>query len=233
MNILVTGASRGIGRVIAEELKSVGSIYVTGRNEERLKTISAEALCVCDLAQDTNVLKDFICNNRIDVLINNAGEYIYSSIDEISDIDIERIYKTNLISPTELISAAIPHMKENKWGRIINIGSISGVMGEANASIYSASKAGLLGLTKALALELAEYNITVNTINPGWVDTDLGNSSINDSEFSKDEILECIPQRRFVEPVEIAGLIKYLISDNAKGLTGQGINVCAGLSVGI
>ena len=99
--------------------------------------------------------------------------------------------------------------------------------------MYSSSKAGLLGLTKALALELAEYNITVNTINPGWVDTELGMSSIEDSEFSKEEIVECIPQRRFVQPVEIAKMVKYLISDDAKGVTGQGINICAGLSVGI
>ena len=124
-------------------------------------------------------------------------------------------------------------MKEKRWGRIINIGSISGVMGEAHASLYSSSKAGLLGLTKALALELAEYNITVNTINPGWVDTDLGNESVEESEFSKEELIDCIPQRRFVQPEEVAGLCKYLISEEAKGITGQGINLCAGLSVGI
>ena len=124
-------------------------------------------------------------------------------------------------------------MKENKWGRIINIGSISGVMGEAYASVYSSSKAGLIGLTKALALELAEFNVTVNTINPGWVETELGMNSIEDSEFSKDEIIECIPQKRFVKPEEVAKLCKYLISDDAKGITGQSINLCAGLSVGI
>lgn len=124
-------------------------------------------------------------------------------------------------------------MKEIKWGRIVNIGSISGNMGEAYASMYSATKASLAGLTKALALELAEYNITVNTINPGWVDTSLGEKSINDSEFSKDEIIDMIPQKRFVAPLEISNMIKYIISDEAKGLTGQVINLCAGLSVGI
>ena len=124
-------------------------------------------------------------------------------------------------------------MKSKNSGRIINIGSISGVMGEANASLYSSSKAGLLGLTKALALELAEHNITVNTINPGWVDTELGNESIEQSDFTKEEILDCIPQKRFVTPEEVANLVKYLISSEAKGITGQGINLCAGLSVGI
>ena len=233
MNILVTGASKGIGKAIAEELKTSGNLYITGRNENALIACNAKGFCVCDLSKDINNLVQFIEEKQIDVLINNAGEYLYKNIESVSVEDIQKIYQTNLIAPTYLISKAVKYMKEQKWGRIINIGSISGVMGEANASLYSASKAGLLGLTKALALELAEYNITVNTINPGWVDTDLGNASIEDSEFSKDEILECIPQRRFVKPEEVAKLCRYLISDDAKGITGQGINICAGLSVGI
>ena len=233
MNILVTGASKGIGKAIAEELKTSGNMFITGRNENALIACNAKGFCVCDLSKDINNLVQFIEEKQIDVLINNAGEYLYKNIESVSVEDIQKIYQTNLIAPTYLISKAVKYMKEQKWGRIINIGSISGIMGEANASLYSASKAGLLGLTKALALELAEYNITVNTINPGWVDTDLGNASIEDSEFSKDEILECIPQRRFVKPEEVAKLCRYLISDDAKGITGQGINICAGLSVGI
>jgi NAD(P)-dependent dehydrogenase (short-subunit alcohol dehydrogenase family) len=231
MNILITGASKGIGKIIAEELKSIGNVFVTGRNEQALK--SFENYCVCDLSKNLSPLKDFINDNKIDVLINNAGEYIYGGIETLSKEDIQRIYQTNLIAPSNLISASIPYMKAKKWGRIINIGSISGVMGEAYAGIYSASKAGLIGLSKALALELAEYNITVNTINPGWVETELGEKSIEESEFSKEEIIDCIPQKRFVKPEEIAKLCKYLISEDAKGITGQSINVCAGLSVGI
>ncbi len=233
LNILVTGASKGIGKAIAEELKSIGNLYVTGRNTEALKTIGAKDFCSCDLTQDQAILGEFIKKNQINVLINNAGEYIYGNIEEMTLSQIEEIHKVNLISPAYLISEAVPYMKNTKFGRIINIGSISGVMGEAYASLYSATKAGLLGLTKALALELAEYNITVNTINPGWVDTSLGNESIEKSEFSKEEIIDCIPQKRFVSTTEIAKLCKYLISEDAKGITGQGINLCAGLSVGI
>ena len=233
MNILVTGASKGTGRAIAEELKSIGNIYVTARNKSALTELNANDYCVCDLLNEKEKLADFIHANKIDVLVNNAGEYIYGSIEKMTTANIESIFKTNLETPAYLISQAVPQMKAQKWGRIINIGSISGVMGEANASLYSATKAGLIGLTKALALELAEYNITVNTINPGWVDTELGNKSIEESEFSRKEILECIPQRRFVKPEEIAKLTRYLISDNAKGITGQSINLCAGLSVGI
>ncbi len=232
MNILITGASKGIGRTIAEEMKSLGEIYVSARNEQALKALNAKDYCVCDLSKNPELLCEFIRENSIDVLINNAGTYIYGSIENMSEEAVSNIFSTNLIAPVKLINAAVPYMKNSKWGRIINIGSISGVMGEANASLYSSSKAGLIGLTKALALELAEFNITVNTINPGWVDTELGMNSIDESEFSKDEIIESIPQRRFVKPTEVAALVKYLVSEDAKGVTGQSINLCAGLSVG-
>lgn len=228
LNILVTGASKGIGNAIAKELQGCGKVFVTGRNEDALK--SFENYCVCDLANEIEILQKYVVENDIDILINNAGEYVYGSIDEMKADEIEHIFKVNTLAPIKLISEATKGMKSKKWGRIVNIGSISGVMGEANASLYSSTKSALIGLTKALALELAEYNITVNTINPGWVDTDMGNSSCG--EFSKDEIVECIPQRRFVEPKEVAKLVKYLISEDAKGITGQSINLCAGLSVG-
>lgn len=231
MNILVTGASRGIGKAIAENLITLGhEVFVSARNEELLKEY--KNYCVCDLANGIEKLGEYIKANEIDVLVNNAGEYIYSAIENMTYEQIEHITKVNFEAPMYLISKAIPYMKLKKWGRIINIGSISGVMGEANASLYSATKSALFGATKALALELAEYGITVNTINPGWVDTEMGNSSANDGEFTKDEIVECIPQRRFVSPIEIAGMVKYLISDEAKGVTGQSINLCAGLTCG-
>ena len=233
MNILVTGASKGIGYVIAKELQTVGEVYVTGRNEKALAACNAKGFCVCDLSKDINELAKFITDKNIDVLVNNAGEYIYGALENMKTEDIVRVFQTDLIAPAYLISKAIPYMKAQRWGRIINIGSISGVMGEAYASIYSSSKAGLIGLTKALALELAEYEITVNTINPGWVETELGMNSIEDSEFSKEEIIDTIPQKRFVKPEEVAKLCKYLISSDAKGITGQSINLCAGLSVGI
>ena len=230
MNILVTGATRGIGKAIAQNLE--GRIFAVGRNKELLKSYSD--YFVCDLADENQLenLGKYIERNNIEVLINNAGEYIYSPIEATEYNKLEHIIKVNLEAPLYLISKVVPNMKKNKWGRIINIGSISGVMGEACASLYSASKSGLIGGTKALALELAEYGITVNTINPGWVDTEMGNSSANDGDWTKEEVLECIPQKRFVTPEEVAGMVKYLISEEAKGVTGQSINLCAGLSVG-
>lgn len=235
MNILVTGASRGIGKTIAKSLQSCGNVYVTARNEEKLKEFGNEMYFVCDLSKEDDLIKlgEFIQEKGIDILVNNAGNYTYCGIEDTEISKLNEILSINLKAPIYLMHSAIPHMKKNKFGRVINIGSISGVMGEAYASMYSATKAGLIGLSKATGLELAEFGITVNTINPGWVDTELGKSSIEDSEFSEEEILESIPQRRFVKPEEIAGLVKYLISEEAKGITGQSINICAGLSVGI
>ena len=233
--ILVTGATKGIGRKIFEEMLSVGEVYVIARNREileELKILGAKDSLRCDLNSDLTSAKEFIEKYKINVLVNNAGIYNYSLLEEEAEETIKNIINTNINAPITLSKYVLKNMKNEKWGRIINIGSISGVMGEANASVYSASKSALIGFSKALALETAQYNITVNTINPGWVDTELGNNSIDDSEFSKDEIIDIIPQKRFVEPVEIARLIKYLISDDARGITGQSINLCAGLSVG-
>lgn len=235
MNILVTGASRGIGKTIAKSLQTFGNVYVTARNENNLKEFGEGMYFVCDLSKEEDLIKlgDFVQEKGIDVLVNNAGDYIYCGIENTEISQLNTMLSVNLKAPIYLMHSVVPHMKENHFGRIINIGSISGVMGEAYASMYSSTKAGLIGLSKSTGLELAEFGITVNTINPGWVDTELGKTSIEDSEFSEEEILESIPQRRFVKPEEIAGLVKYLISDEAKGITGQSINVCAGLSVGI
>lgn len=233
--ILVTGATRGIGKKIFEEMLSCGEVYGLARNREKLdelKLLGARDVLKCDLLNDVESAKYFIQTNGINVLINNAGVYNYSALEDENEDTVRDIIRTNVEAPIILSKYVLKNMKEQKWGRIVNIGSISGVMGEANASVYSASKSALIGFSKALALETAQDNVTVNTINAGWVDTELGNVSIEDSEFSKEEILEIIPQKRFVTPEEIARLIKYLLSDDARGITGQSINLCAGLSVG-
>lgn len=238
-NILVTGVSKGIGKEIAEGLRGKYNLFLTSRNEELLqiaaKEFNAQAFIACDLSDkfDLEKLINFVKKHNIDILVNNAGEYIYGGIDKASYEQILRIMAVNLIAPAYLCSAAVDSMKKNNWGRIINISSISGVMGEANASLYASSKAGLIGLTKSLALELAEFNITVNSICPGWVETEMGLKSIEESDLSIDETLETIPQKRFVQPKEIEKLVEYLISEDAKGVTGQSINICAGLSLGI
>lgn len=239
-NILITGSSQGIGLSIAKILCENFNVFITGRNENKLKNIinnsKIENFFVADLTKNEeieNLFNNFIKKNgQIDVLINNAGEYVYNPIEKTSDDEISRLIKLNIEAPFKLSKLSVEKMKENKWGRIINIGSISGSVGEAYASLYSMTKSSLIGFSKALALELAEFNITVNTINPGWVDTNLINNQNLQEELSQKEILEMIPQRRFVHPNEVANLCKYLVSEEAKGITGQSINLCAGLSIG-
>ncbi|OGH97733.1 MAG: hypothetical protein A2039_05015 [Candidatus Melainabacteria bacterium GWA2_34_9] len=240
-NILITGSSSGIGAKIAEKLSSSGhNVFLTGRNEERLIKLAVEIkakgfLAGCLLEEDFPVkLFNNACKQmgHVDVLINNAGAYLWSSVEKTSKENIEKILNLNLRVPYELCTLVVPYMKKNKWGRIINIGSISGTVGEANASLYSTGKAGLIGLTKSLALELAEYGITVNVINPGWVKTGLTDECIQSGNINEQEQLDMIPQKRWIEPQEIADLTKYLISDSAQGITGQSLNLCAGLSLG-
>lgn len=229
-NILITGSSSGIGKVAAETLKAEGyKVFQTGR-----KLLDIENYISINLSDLNNVNKlyNYVKENfgDIDILINNAGEYVYSPIDKMKPDEIIQIFNSNFISHYYLTSLVVPYMKQKKFGRIVNMASISGVVGEANASLYSATKSAYFGFSKALALELAEYNITVNSISPGWVETQLTKNALSEEE--KKETLDVIPQKRFVEPVEVANLIKYLISDNAKGITGQNINLCAGLSCG-
>lgn len=221
-NVLITGTTRGIGSSIKEELLALGyAVFGCGSKDY-------------DLCEPENALKLYTeakeALGSVDILINNAGCYLWSPIEKTDTRQVQKITYLNFIAPYLLCSYAIEDMKQNKWGRIINIGSISAAVGEANASLYSATKAALSGLTKSLALECAQYNITVNQINPGWVETDLTKEALSEEE--KQETLDVIPQRRFIEPYEIAKLCKYLISAEAKGLSGQSINLCAGLSCG-
>ncbi|HBG48428.1 MAG TPA: hypothetical protein DDW90_02770 [Cyanobacteria bacterium UBA9971] len=240
-NILITGSSGGIGAKIAEKLSSSGhNVFLTGRNEERLLKLAVEIkakgfLAGCLIEEDfpEKLLNKASKNlGHIDVLINNAGAYLWSPVEKTSKDNVKKSLSLNLRVPYELCTLVVPDMKKNKWGRIINIGSISGAVGEANASLYSAGKAGLIGLTKSLALELAEYGITVNVINPGWVKTGLTDDCIESGNIEEQEQLDMIPQKRWIEPQEIADLAKYLISDSAQGITGQSLNLCAGLSLG-
>ena len=232
---LVTGASKGIGKAIASTLVNCGyEVYICSRTESVLsqtaQEIGAIGYFVCDLT-DTGSIKQVI-PSEFDILVNNAGDYVYSPVENTKEDDIKRLLSLNIEAPYVLTSLIVPYMKEQKWGRIVNIGSISGVVGEANASLYSMTKSSFTGFSKALALELAQDNITVNTINPGWVETELANNAVNDSDFTYEEEIEMIPQRRFIQPVEIANLVKYIVSEDAKGMTGQSISLCAGLSAG-
>ncbi len=239
-NVLVTGASQGIGSVIAKYFAENGfNVYITARNEAKLKELceanaNIKGYFACDIT-DLNSQKTLFDKAKetlgnIDILINNAGAYVCAEIEKTTDEDIEKLIKLNIEAPYRLGRLVIPDMKKQNFGRIINIGSVSGVVGEAYATLYSMTKSSFTGFSKALALEVAQYGITVNTIHPGWVDTSLIHGE--NMTFEEQELMETIPQRRFVEPAEIAAFAKYLAGEDAKGMTGQSINLCAGITMG-
>lgn len=229
-NILITGATSGIGKEIVSLLSNENDIFLSGRRKlEKVNYYACDLVDMFEIETLYNKAREYF-NSDIDVLINCAGQYIYKPIEKMEFDEITYLLDVNFKSAYVLSSLVISGMKKNKWGRIINIGSISGVVGEANATLYSATKSAFNGFSKALALEVATDNITINTINPGWVETLLTQNALDEND--KQEVLDITPQKRFVEPIEIAKLCEYLISDSAKGITGQSINLCAGLTCG-
>lgn len=213
---LITGASKGIGKAIAAQLSEEGYAIVTPTHTE------------LDLASDTSI-KEFIEKNketRFDVIINNAGINEIHEIDQITDDEIEQTMNINLIAPMKLLRAFVPAMKEKHYGKIVNIGSIWGIVSKPGRVTYSAAKHGIHGITKTLAAELAEHNILVNTVCPGFTLTELTRK--NNTEEQIIQIAETIPMRRMAEPKEIADAVCYLVSERNTYITGQLIAIDGG-----
>lgn len=239
---LVTGASRGIGRAVALELARQGAKVTVNYNasikaaEEVVTLIRAhggEAQAVMADVSNFNraqeLVKSTIDNfGGLDILVNNAGITRDMLIMMMSEEDWDAVQNTNLKSTFNCSKAAVRHMMRKRFGRIINITSVAGQMGNAGQTNYSASKAGQIGFTKALAREVAARNITVNGIAAGYIDTDIWNTV---PEEAQQAALSIIPLGRKGQPEEIAYAVAFLASDQAAYITGQILGVDGGMAM--
>jgi len=232
---LVTGASRGIGKAIATQLQALGATVVGTATSEHGAEKIAEYLgagngLVLNITNDESIAAMFAAikeaHGSIDVLVNNAGITRDNLFMRMKDNEWQDIIDTNLTSVFKVSKAAIRPMMKKRNGRIINIGSVVGSMGNAGQVNYATAKAGLLGFTKSLAREIASRGITVNTIAPGFIDTDM-TQTLTDEQ--KEGIFSQVPANRLGKPEEIASTVAFLASDAAAYITGETIHVNGGM----
>lgn len=235
----VTGASRGIGRACALALSGGGAkVALAARQIEKLEEVAAEVrgaggeayVVPIDLASPESIKEAFGKASkefgRIDILINNAGLTRDGLALRMKRDDWDAVIQTNLSGSFFCIQQVLPGMVRERWGRIVNITSIVGESGNPGQANYVASKAGLIGLTKSLAQELASRNITVNAVAPGFIETDM-TASLNDELKAK--ITESVPLKRMGKPEEIAAAVKFLAGDEASYITGHVLDVNGGM----
>ncbi len=238
--VLITGGSRGIGaacvKLFSEAGADVAFTYQSNKKSAqklisslstaaKLKSYKADLASEAEIVETVKkIISDF---GRIDILVNNGGIWKYGEAGKMSLRDWEETIKINLTGTFLFTKAVIPSMKKNKFGRIINITSTAGQRGEANYSHYAASKGGVISFTKSLAAELGKYNITTNSVAPGWVDTDMTAKELSNKKYRK-EVLSGIPLKRIAAPEDIAGPVLFLASDLARNINGEILNVNGG-----
>ena len=238
---LVTGATRGIGKSIADEFAQAGAMVIgTATTKEGAENISNRLSStdldghgiVLDVASTEQISETIKTLKQSDlmpsILVNNAGISLENLLMRIKEEEWEKVIAINLSSAFYLSKAVIGSMLKNRHGRIINIGSVQGSTGAPGHSHYSAAKAGLIGLTKSLAQEVGSRNITVNAISPGYVSTDMTKDI--DEEMNQ-SLLEQIPLKRFGKPIDIAKTAIYLASSSGSYITGETINVNGGMNM--
>ncbi len=237
---VITGASRGIGLAIAKKLADNNiSLVLISRNEDKLKEIVKElknsenhlvyGVDVSDFKSVGAILKDVIeKKGQIDFLINNAGITKDTLLLRMREEDWDSVININLKGVFNFVKHTIPYMAKKRYGKIINISSIVGLMGNPGQSNYAASKSGIIGFTKSIAKEYGAKNITANVIAPGFVETDMTKKL---PESVIEDYKKAIPLRRFATPEDIANVVSFLISSSSDYITGEVINVSGGLYI--
>lgn len=248
--LLITGAAQGIGFEISKAFAEAGAIVVlTDLNEEKVQQ-AASVLggstigLACDVTKEQDIqhaIDEAIARfGRIDILINNAGLQHVAKLEDFPTARFELLVQVMLTAPFIATKLVLPHMKQQKFGRILNMASINGLVGFAGKAAYNSSKHGVIGLTKVAALETAADGITVNAICPGYVDTPLVRNQFEDlaevrgvplESVLEEIIYPLVPQKRLLDVKEIADLALYLSSDSAKGITGQAVVLDGGYTV--
>ncbi len=227
----VTGASRGIGLACARGLAESGAkVILAARDRARLEEASAQipnsSVVELDLASPDSIKAAFAQAGKVDILVNNAAMTKDGLALRMKKDDWDAVIATNLTGAFLAIQQVLHGMMKERWGRIINISSVVAEAGNAGQSNYVASKAGLIGLTKSLAQEMASRNITVNAIAPGFIETDM---TAGLPEELKSKMLAQIPLKRFGKPEEIAAAVKFLASEQASYITGHVLDVNGGM----
>ncbi len=238
--VLITGGSRGIGEacvtLFCKANASVAFTYNSGKENARrlienfsdktkIKAYKVDLNTSAEIeTQVQKVIADF---GRVDILVNNAGIWKYGKADSMSLDEWEETIRINLNAVFLFTKHVIPDMKKNKFGRIINITSTAGQRGEQFHSHYAASKGGVISFTKSLAAELGEFNITVNSVAPGWVISDMTKEVFADKKYME-EIRKEIPLKRIAVPEDVAGPVLFLASDLARHINGEILNVNGG-----
>ena len=235
----ITGASRGIGRACALAIGAAGHrVALAARQREKLdevaEKIRAEGgepfVIEIDLADNSSITEAFKKTaqdfGRVDILINNAGVTKDGLAVRMKQVDWESVLTTNLSGAFYAIQQVLPGMMRERWGRIVNISSVVGEMGNPGQANYVASKAGLIGLTKAIAKEVGSRNITVNAIAPGFIETDM--TGVLPAELKK-KMIDETPLKRMGAPADIAAAVKFLIGEEAAFITGHVLDVNGGI----
>jgi 3-oxoacyl-[acyl-carrier protein] reductase len=236
---LVTGASRGIGKACVQALAAAGHrIVLAARSLDKLEEAAAEVRAAgaeayvvgVDLASSESIAAAFKKAasefGRIDILVNNAGMTKDGLAVRMKQADWEAVLQTNLSGAFYAIQQVLQGMMRERWGRIVNISSVVGEMGNPGQANYVASKAGLIGLTKSLAQELGSRNITVNAVAPGFIETDMTHGLTPEL---KQKMIDNTPLRRMGSPEDVASAVKFLASDEASFITGHVLDVNGGI----